>query len=430
MRALTADRDVVHKERVQRYMKNLRDYPDLEEDFFVSEIVDNTVLSPKALVHSFNLDRIIAQMPFNDIIYVIICPNCVSSATYGKFKTLVERNIITPILLAPYKMYQEDLADFVYNRAHVNRYEFNTFRNMTVFAESSSSLCSHCVGNWKRSVRRLLDGRPELGVSKREFDRFTANISPYVVPDSELLEEFRRAIKNRDGLYANALCSLSETIYGVRTSQAFNAPISLSNREFSLLPRGITTELDEAAAACNFLDEQVANGVGLRVRPNVKLDEYIDLIEDYRPNLSAIVSELSSGLPENKEKAVVSLQRKIMELNTEIDRIKNSRRNMILEAGIEFYGRNSILLNATITAGVFGLVGGLAGCASGAVASGAATIAGRKRWISGGPAVERYVQKLKADLQPFLSAVISKYVGSTQLAVNVMSIRRVLTGGA
>jgi hypothetical protein len=408
------------------------------EELFVSEYVDETVDSPKTYLHSFDKDKILAVLPYHDIVYVSICPKCIKVDEFSLFKTLVQRKAITPILTAPYKSYDDNISEYVYAHDHMNTYEFSAFKYLSLMEDAEGGVCRHCIQKWKTETSQLLNKSAKLKEYRRSTSRLAHNLYPYISPDYEILEEFKAALKSRDIVKINILSEMSEAINSIRTSQAFNSPINISSLDLSSLPKGFATESDRAISISNNLNMDVANGLGLKIPSDIEIEAYLDIVENFRPLIMKQVESVIKDGDGETLRDPSKIQREIMNINSEIDRVSKSRRYMILEACSDFYGKNSALVNATLLAGAFGMAGSLAGCVGGPAASGAvgaftsglATVAKRKKWVVGGGSIDRLSNKISADLQPFLSKIASLYVGSTPPVVNVMSLRTQISSTA
>ncbi|EJL34435.1 hypothetical protein PMI01_01643 [Caulobacter sp. AP07] len=434
MTKFSIDRDQLHSERVASFVDRLESdsYEDLnEESLFVSEYVDETIGSPKTLLPNYNFDRILAQLPYNDVIYVTVCPECIQKSDFNNFKTLVERKAITPILTAPYSRYSENIADFVYSHHHVNSYEYHAYRYFGVTEIGPGRICSHCVSLWEKNTKRSISRSINIRKHRDDVDRIIENLYPFISPDNELLDEFKYAVKSKNSEQISHVTNMSETIYSIRTAQVFNSPINIDGKDIATLPTGVTSDIDEAITISSSLDMEVAKGLGLKIPTDIDINSYLDIVENFRPLISREINRITSQSKENIRSDFAEIQREIMNINAEVERIAKSRRYMLLEACSGFYGKNAALANAALFAGAFGLAGSLAGCIGGPAASGAVgaatsglvTLAKKNKWVSGGPAVDRLSDKISSDLQPFLAKMTALYVGASTPAVNVMSLR-------
>jgi hypothetical protein len=422
------DRDQIHASRFEAIDKRIDAGEEVyTSDLFVSERVIDTILEPKALLPSLSIESVIAQMPYYETIYVTICPACVTEENFDKLKILVSRGSIIPALIAPYHMYDDSVSDFIYGHDHLNSYEYYNFRFRQLMSLGNGGVCLHCVGKWEAEANKLISRSRHLKPFKGRVDSLVENLNPFISPDIELMEDFKEALRSKSPDQIDFISDMSEAVHALRTAQAFNSSITLGNNRLSSIPTGITAEVDEAIVASHRSVEMVANGLGLKIPSDIDLNRYIDLVETYRPTITSQVNSIVDRAGGDH----TLIQKEIMKLNGDIERVSKSRRYMLLETAIEFYGKNSSLVNATLMAGAFGLAGGLAGCvggpaasgAVGAAASGAASFINKKKWISGGDAASKLSEKIGADIQPFLSKIVAMYAGSSTPAINIMSLR-------
>lgn len=432
--ALGMDRDKLHSERVQRFVDGLLgEGPEVESSLFVSELVDGTIERRKIFLSSYNKEAILGHLPYHDVIYVSICPCCIDVDREKDFRMLVERGAIIPILIAPYDQYSEDLVDFIYLRDHVSFHEFWAFRALYISAHSRNRLCQHCVGEWRSRASIIIKADPKLKNQIDHVGRLVQNLHPYVAPDFELLDEYEKALKDRNISQLRLISGMSESIRIIRDVQAFNSPLDIRDSQILALPIGVTSEIDEAISLSEKLSSDMAKGLGLRIPIDVEIPEYLEIVSDLRPQITEVVSRIVSSNSGGGNDDQVALQRAVMAINAEVERLQASRRSMFLEVMVDIYSKNSTLLNAVLVAGSLGLAGTLAGCVpaiaggvsvTGAVASAASSVAKRKNLLPESEAAQKFARKIQADLQPSINHLLSLYLGGSSAAVSIMSLRQ------
>jgi hypothetical protein len=107
---------------------------------------------------------------------------------------------------------------------------------------------------------------------------------------------------------------------------------------------------------------------------------------------------------------------------------------MMLEALAAPFRNNKALIIAGLTAfAVYGLGGGLVGCAAAAVAKPAIkrarkmpAVQGVLETISEQPEIRKWTRKIKSDVQPYLDKLLAKYLEAKPPAVSVLAIRKSL----
>jgi hypothetical protein len=251
-------------------------------------------------------------------------------------------------------------------------------------------------------------------------------LEPYVSPDFALLDDLKEAVRNRESDKLDALTELSELIYQYRSAQAFNSPVTVNGGNLSNLPSGIFRGGDQAIEISSDLDKKIAEGLGLTIPGNLPLEQYIELSQDFRKRIVSLTRKIAKSASRNAATAEADLLAKeIININSEIERIKGLNRNIVLQAAIEFYESNSMLVNTTLAAGAMGLSTGLPGCAEGAITAGAATIA-KSKFLKSSPATSRFARTIKNGVEPYLDKLVSKYLGTTTHAINVMTLRKTI----
>lgn len=400
-------------------------------DFFVSERVDAEIAEPKVLLGSFNKDEILTNIPFSSRVYVQVCPKCVTKKNLSKYKILVERSAIVPVLIAPYRAYPEDVFDISIAHDHVSRYEFYSYRSIMIGSLHHGGLCSHCAQRFEDDIVVQLSKDTAFSLKGRDIKRVMMNLAPFVRPDFQLLENLRDAVANHDALQAVEIVEISETISQIRSAEALDAPLILNADKYRLLPTGVSESFDLAAATAEAARHQIAEGVGLTIPLNIPLETYLEVASEYRPKICEITDKIGRG-DTSRSVDGLRVQREIMKLNGEIERVKSSPENILLEAGIEFYQDNSLAINAVLTASAMSLVHGAGwlGCVAGGATSAAASGLRKIGKLKAGPSVEKFYRLVERQVQPAVDALVSKYVGASQTSVRIMSLQRSLERAA
>ena len=286
-------------------------------------------------------------------------------------------------------------------------------------------LCPHCVDNRENKLCSIVKGKRGAPRQRRELHRIVGNIHPYVFPDYELLDEVERAFRDSDSELARQLLDLSFIIRATRTAQVFSAALYMRESDFTRIPEGIVEETDKMRRAGLALRKIVTDGLGLKVPLDLPIEQYAELVSDYRPRILSLTEGIIGNSKEGeKSLSFKALLETITEINREIERIKGLKRHLLLEAIVGFIDKNRAFTVSALVAGALGLGGSLVGCA-GSVAAGIGTDIARKTGkLRGSKAVNRLGRKIHRDLEPSMNALIAKYVGSNELAVHVLSVRQ------
>ncbi|MGL3208245.1 hypothetical protein [Bradyrhizobium sp. BR 1433] len=363
------------------------------------------------------------MLPFTKNVYVAICPACIKSEPISNLKSFLDRNAIIPVLNSRYKNFPPAVVDLVRQKDHVSFQEYDIFRWFSVMSLTHRGLCSHCVDVRQKAIVEALK---ESAGSKLKSGARQAfyNLRPYIYPDYQMLDQLELACRKASSRKINELVRLSYGVHQIRTAQAFFAPITFSNSILSKIPGEISGPNDETAD----VKSEAVRALGLTIPDGESLDASIEVLMDYQPQVSKIVSGLLSDSGGSEDSISIELlTRNIQAINTEIDRVQNLRRFIAFEAAIDFFKSNRALVVGGLAAAATGAVGGLIGCAASIVGATAASVAKKKGLIREAPAARRLGKVLARDTQPYLDKLISLYTGGELPAVNVLSIRRKLS---
>jgi len=418
------DLDKIHKKRIGIVSKKMDDTNFYDEnDIFVSERVIDSLHDEKSLVESFSQPRIMALLPFTPIVYVEICPNCINKENFESFKALTISGMVIPIITGEYCRYPEAVQDFLCGHDHISCYEYGLYRSVILNNLADGGICSHCVDKRVSKIKLKVKGKRNAPAFRNNLKRLLYNIHPFVNPDYELLDAIDLAFRNLDIETTIQLRDMSEAIHSFRTSQAFNASLSINETDLSNVPSGITNENDEARQFGLDLRRMVSDGLGLKIPTDINIEQYIELVNDFRPQIIGITNEILSSSTKEKEQLVGDLLGSISAINMEIERIKGLKRYLLYEAGIELVGKNKAFVASLFVASAMGLAGSITGCAiaAGGIVADAAKRSGK---IRTGKTMSRLGTKIHHDLQPDIDKLISKYVGTNVPAMHILSIRK------
>lgn len=421
------DLDKLHDKRLDALVKRWHEGDDVDiNDIFVSELVINSLDNEKTLIESFDLPNILALLPFTEIIYVEICPYCITKSNFEAFKSLTISGLIIPVLNGPYHAYPDPVIDVLKGHNHVSWHEYLLFKSTILPHLADGGLCRHCVDKREDELKALVKGKRKAPIYRENLDRLMYNISPFVPPDFELLDEIEVAFKTLDIDRVIQLRDMSEAINSFRNAQAFNAVLSFNEKDISNIPPGITDESDDARRVALELNGMVSDGLGLKIPTDINIDQYIELLKDFRPDILQITNTIMDSSNIEGDLSVKQLLGTISSINTEIERIKGLKRYMLYEAGVEFVGNNKTFVASAFIASAMGLAGSLTGCIGVAAAGAAVNQAKRKGKLKTGKSIGKLGTKIHRDLQPNIDHLIAKYIGTEVPAMRVLSIRKAL----
>jgi len=392
------------------------------EQLFASQRVAKTVKEEKLVINGFDPEKLLGALPFSSTIYAPICSECVRPEHYPQFKTLVKSGLVVPVLVGSYKFYNEELRDFIVAHDHVSYWEFAGYRVLRVTAAGDETLCRHCLGKREDDLFKKISGRKNADDYKDALRRFINHLAPLPVSDSEILELGIKYYQQGKLKPLRQLVRMSNVIDQIRVGEAFNSPVLLEDSDLARLPENISLSGNEARAQAAKINKMVAEGLGISIPTDLRLETYIELVKDYQPQISKAIRAVLGS--KNYQASVADASKSIIAINSEIERIKSSRRYAVLEAGISFYQNNSTLVNGTLLAGALGLTGSLIGCVATGGAALGAKVAKSKGWLKSTPATERMRHIVARDLQPMVDLVLKPYLGATTPAVSVLSLQK------
>ena len=400
-------------------------------DLILSERVYNDLDGENIILPSFNVDAIKSYLPYSDSIYVLVCSRCIRPDNFDEYKKLIESSSIVPVLGGSYATYDDSVVDVTYSHNHVGRQEYLALRRLFAGSEDQARVCGHCVNERANSLKARLAARKLKGFPERSINTLMANLHPYIKTDFDLLDQLEQAILSQDADSANSIMEMGWILSQMRSASIFNSPIVVSGSSYQQLPQGYSDHVDETRNHAVRVQKAIGEGVGLQIPDGLSLEKYIEIASDFRPRIQAFAKQLEGS--SEPEKWQASLDKEIITLNQEAVRLSKSARYIALAAVVEFYRSNQIKLNTALVAASMSLgatalgcgAATIAGAAGGAfVTSAAAGVAGSRGWVSTGPAIERAVRTLGNTLQPHIDNLIAKYVGSSPMAVSVLSLKK------
>ena len=126
--------DKIQLECVTQLASDLENHGDVDlSKLFNCGRVIETIDQDKIFVSSFDIDTLLSIIPFSPIVYVQICPRCVNSTDLNVFAKLAKFGLIVPILIAPYRMYEDCVVEQVIKYDHISVYEFDLYRRISFF---------------------------------------------------------------------------------------------------------------------------------------------------------------------------------------------------------------------------------------------------------------------------------------------------------
>lgn len=257
------------------------------------------------------------------------------------------------------------------------------------------------------------------------------NLRPPIFPDYELMDAMEIAISENDGRRIVQLSHLSKVIRGIRKAQVWNSALPVSASDLEGAPPHISAEMDEGRSVSIGLNMFIAEGLALKLPMDIPLPRYAELVREFQPRISAVVKRVVDKAGK-KGSGFEAMGREISRLNNEIDRIKNLKRYLVVEAMAEPIRKNKALVTATLVAGALGLSGSLVGCASALAAGGVMRAA--KRYKIG----DKLLASLKENkplaklgskvhdeiVRPQVDKVMAHYLQADLPAVTVLALRR------
>ena len=265
---------------------------------------------------------------------------------------------------------------------HISTYEAACFLDAQLWNLSGGHrICDHCYDERTKKIidrAKSLEEPRVLRAIKLLVNRTAKNLSPPIFPDYEILDAMEEAISERDGARIIQLSDVSEVIKQIRDAQIWNSALPVSASDLEGVPAHLSSEMDEGRLVSIGLHRFIAEGLALKIPLDIPLPQYAEIIREFQPRISAVVSRVVDKAGK-KGSGFEAMSREILRLNTEIDRIKNLKRYLVVEAMAEPIRKNKALVTATLVAGALGLGGSLVGCASALAAGGAMKAAKRHK---------------------------------------------------
>ncbi|MEW8508985.1 MAG: hypothetical protein AB2598_20045 [Candidatus Thiodiazotropha sp.] len=420
------DIDRTHRNRIEGIWNAWREDKTIEiNDIFFSDQVLESLDEQKVLFESFRIDRLLTTLPFTNHAYVKICPYCVTQDTFEIFKALVNENLIIPIFTDPYNEYPKPITDFIKTKDHISVYEFIAFRTIVLHGISSVALCEHCIDKRIKELHSVVKGKRGAPKLREYLEISLANINPYVDPDYALLDEFVSAFNEFDLDKAKQLRDLSYYIHASRNSQSFNSALIVPDTDIIKLPAGTIDENTFASRLVVEMREMIVDGLGLNIPAEMPIKNYIGLLKEYRPQLLSLSNEIiTSG--EDQTNPEVSLRKVfniVSDINKDIERIETSKRYLAYQAVVSLMQNNKEILSSALIAGAMGMGGSVIGCATTLTGGALAHVLKKKGKLKGSTATKKLGRAIHRDLQPYVSKLVAKYVDSSEVTVQVMTIR-------
>jgi hypothetical protein len=250
------------------------------------------------------------------------------------------------------------------------------------------------------------------------------NLYPYVGSDAPVLDVLERAIASGNPNRLDQVVTMTYAMNQARTADVLRAAPIIRDTEFNSLPLRRDPRVANAISTAARVRSMVTDGFKLTIPTDIPIDEYIELIKDYRPQILSLTKDLIKDASTGGDLSLTSLMKSITAINSEIERIKGLRRFMLIEAFAGFSRNHPALTASTLIAGALGLAGHFFGCATAPAVGAVTDVAKRAGKLNSPEQSKRLVRKLHADLQPTLDSLIARCVGTTSIAMHVFSIRK------
>jgi hypothetical protein len=431
------DLDKIHEERIGFLSRKVKETGELDlGELYTSTKVIEQIYTDKVFIESFDLDRLLAILPFTPAVYVYTCPLCITKKKFKPFSRLIDSGLIVPVMAAPYSEYDTNFVDNVVKYDHISFHEFQYSRYVSALSSKGQVLCGHCMGEMRSELANRVKRRQHAARYRTLIDSVFRWTHPAVDSDSILFELLQEAIAGKDIDMATQLSSLAGTLHTIRSAEAINASIIIDDQDIDLIPEEFATNIDNAKDISTTLKMKLADGLGLKIPADMPIDQYIELVKDLQTQVSDVLNtELMNA--NNSDVTIFSknIFSRIAEINREVERLKRSKRYVLLEVTSALVRKNKAVTASVLLAGTLGIATGLWGC-GGAAAAGISTKLGAKAIKKAGliknnvpilsevPAVSKLAKLVQTDLQPRLDTLVSRYAGVERAAVRVLSLRK------
>ena len=338
----------------------------------------NSVISSlgleKVTIPGFNPKEILISFPFHDRIFVQLCSRCPFDE---KLVTpLLETGQVIPVLIGSYKFYKASVLKKLLRYPHMSYPEYRLFQETTV-ATHESLLCHGCLG--KRFDKEIFKGFQDNNENPvaRVTDRFFHNLFPCRETDSELIEQFCLAAKQKNFKKMEQLKEMSSILKQLRTAEIFKASPTLDADEFEAACKfGLQLNPNDGGLLPS-VEHLIAENLEITIPTNMSPEKYIGIVLPHKPKLTKIVRELAEN--SHTQDGKISLGKLIGEIgsiNEQIRKAQKTRRYAALQASAGLVSTNPFLIGSLLAAGGVGLCSSMLGCnASHAVSLTGGTVA-------------------------------------------------------
>jgi hypothetical protein len=348
---------------------------------------------------------------------------------------LVRAGLIVPVLSGEYAGFSDRLVRELKGKDHISTYEASYFHDAQLWKISGGRrICEHCYDERKKKVidrTKSLENPRAARAIKLLVERTARNLRPPIFPDYDILDSLEEAICERDGPRIVQLSDVSRVIRQIRDAQIWTSALPVSASDLQGVPPHISSEMDEGRLVSLGLHQLIADGLALKIPMDIPLARYAEIVRDFQPRISAVVTRVV-GKGGKKGSGFDAMSREISRLNNEIDRIKNLKRYLVVEAMAEPIRKNKALVIATVVAGALGWGGSLVGCASALAAGGAVKAAKRYKIgdkllasLKDNRPLAKLGSRIQTDfVQPQVDKVMAHYLQTDLPTVTVLALKR------
>jgi hypothetical protein len=238
-----------------------------------------------------------------------------------------------------------------------------------------------------------------------------------------LIETLELAIDKSDWDACLALERAASTIGALRTCEAFGSRCVLDSNDVTAQLHDASQFIDDPGQVdMPALTKQLTEPFQLEVNTAIRPSEYFEVAANYREEISAVIDALTSDARGNVWGTATELTRRLGELNSEVSKLRSSKRYLAYRATVGFLRSNKGMIGTALVAGTLGLAGSLVGCGTVTAVGIVGKVLRRKGHLKASPETRSFLEGIKKAVRPKMHKVLSLCTGISLPAVQLHEV--------